>query len=296
MNRRNFLRTSGALSLPALLSTGVAADPAGFFSQFINPDSDKVLVLIRLSGGNDGLNTLIGLDQLDKLSQVRGNIALSASDVIGLNDTTGLHGSMTGMKSLYDEGLLGAVQAVGYPNQNRSHFRSTDIWTSGSASDETETKGWLGRYLELEHAEFPAGYPNEEFPYPLAMTMGNVVSSTCQGSLSNLSVVVNNPFNFLYIAPGGNTSLPNGNYGTEVSYVRELIGQSNQYGAVVQEAANAGNTLAVNYTEGKLSDQLRNIATLIAGGLQTKIYVATLGGFDTHSERHLSHMCYLERY
>ncbi|MCX8210351.1 MAG: DUF1501 domain-containing protein [Lewinella sp.] len=285
MNRRNFLRTSGALSLPALLSTGVAADPAGFFSQFINPDSDKVLVLIRLSGGNDGLNTLIGLDQLDKLSQVRGNIALSASDVIGLNDTTGLHGSMTGMKSLYDEGLLGAVQAVGYPNQNRSHFRSTDIWTSGSASDETETKGWLGRYLELEHAEFPAGYPNEEFPYPLAMTMGNVVSSTCQGSLSNLSVVVNNPFNFLYIAPGGNTSLPNGNYGTEVSYVRELIGQSNQYGAVVQEAANAGNTLAVNYTEGKLSDQLRNIATLIAGGLQTKIYVATLGGFDTHSEQ-----------
>jgi uncharacterized protein (DUF1501 family) len=285
MNRRKFLRASGALSLPALLSSGIAADPASFFSRFINPNSDKVLVLIRLSGGNDGLNTLIGLDQLDNLLQVRGNVALSASDVIGLNTTTGLHGSMTGMKALYDEGLLGAVQAVGYPNQNRSHFRSTDIWTSGSAATETETTGWLGRYLEIDHAEFPTGYPNEEFPYPLAMTMGNVVSSTCQGSLSNLSVVVKNPFNFLYIAPGGNTSLPAGNYGDEVNYVRDLIGQSNQYGSVVQEAANAGNTLAVNYTDGKLSDQLQNIATLIAGGLPTKIYVATLGSFDTHSEQ-----------
>jgi len=267
MNRRNFLRASGALSLPALLSSGIAADPASFFTQFINPDSDRVLVLIRLSGGNDGLNTLIGLDQLDNLNMVRGNVALGASDVIGLNATTGLHGSMTGMKALYDDGMLGAVQAVGYPNQNRSHFRSTDIWTSGSAANETETTA------------------NDQFPYPLAMTMGSVVSSTCQGTLSNLSVVVKNPYNFLYIAPGGNTSLPAGNYGDEVNYVRDLIGQSNQYGQVVQDAANAGNTMAVNYTDGNLSEQLQNIATLIAGGLQTKIYVATIGSFDTHSSQ-----------
>lgn len=283
MNRRNFLRTTGALSLPALLSTGVAADPAGFFSQFINPDSDKILVLIRLSGGNDGLNMLIGLDQLSNLQQVRANIALASNQVLNLNATTGLHGAMTGMKSLYDNGQLLAINAVGYPNQNRSHFRSTDIWTSGSAADETETKGWLGRYLELEHPEYPTGYPNGTYDYPLAMTMGNVVSSTCQGTAANLSVVVNNPFNYLYIAPGGNTSLPNNYYGQEVNYVRDLIGQSNQYGSIVQDAANAGNSLATNYTNGKLSDQLKNIATLISGGLQTKIYVATLGGFDTHS-------------
>lgn len=283
MNRRNFLRTTGALSLPALLSSGIAADPAGFFSQFINPDSDKILVLIRLSGGNDGLNTLIGLDQLSNLQQVRANVALASNQVLQLNATTGLNGVMTGMKSLYDNGQLHAINAVGYPNQNRSHFRSTDIWTSGSAAEETETRGWLGRYLELEHPEYPTGYPNEAYDYPLAMTMGNVVSSTCQGTAANLSVVVNNPFNYLYIAPGGNTALPSNYYGQEVDYVRTLIGQSNQYGAIVQDAANGGNSLATTYTEGNLSRQLKNIATLISGGLQTKIYVATLGGFDTHS-------------
>lgn len=285
MNRRNFLRTTGALSLPALLSSGVAADPAGFFSQFINPDSDKILVLIRLAGGNDGLNTLIGLDQLSNLQQVRSNVALSENQVLLLNDTVGLHGRMTGLKSLFDNGQLGAIQAVGYPNQNRSHFRSTDIWTSGAGSDEIQPKGWLGRYLELEHPEFPTGYPNDPFNYPLAMTMGNVVSSTCQGTSANLSVVVNNPFNYLYIAPGGNTALPNNFYGDEVSYVRGLISQSNQYGAIVQESANAGTSMATTYTEGSLSDQLKNIATLISGGLKTKIYVATLGGFDTHSDQ-----------
>ena len=111
MNRRNFLRTSGALSLPALLSTGAAADPAGFFSQFINPDSDKVLVLIRLSGGNDGLNTLLWLDQLDKLSLVRGNIVLSASDVIVLQDITGLQVSTYATKSPYRVGIRQSVHA-----------------------------------------------------------------------------------------------------------------------------------------------------------------------------------------
>ena len=283
MNRRNFLRTTGAFSLPALLSNGLAADPAGFFTQFINPDSDKVLVLIRLSGGNDGLNTVIGLDQLDNLTQMRENVVLAQNNTLALNSTTALHGAMGSMRDLFNENKLGIVQAVGYPNQNRSHFRSTDIWSSGSEANEYLTTGWLGRYLELDHASFPDGYPNSEFPAPLAMTMGNVVSATCQGSQSNLSVVVNNPFNYLYIAPGGDTALPNTRYGTEVDFVRDLIGQSNAYGSIVQDSANAGNTLATNYTNGSLSNQLRNIATLISGGLQTKVYVATLGGFDTHS-------------
>lgn len=285
MKRRNFLRTAGALSLPALIKGGVAASPLQLFSQFINPNSDRVLVLIRLSGGNDGLNSLIGIDQLSNLQQVRANVALPDNGFINLTPTVGLHQNMTGMKALFDDGKLGAIQAVGYPNQNRSHFRSTDIWTSASASDEVISTGWMGRYLDLDHPEFPEGYPNEEFDYPLAMTMGNVVSETCQGISSNFSVAVNNPFSFTYIAPGGETELPDNYYGDEVSFVRNLIGQSNQYGDIVETAANAGNSLATNYTEGRLSDQLRDIAYLISGGIGTKIFIATLGGFDTHSQQ-----------
>lgn len=283
MKRRNFLRTAGALSLPAFLQGGIAAAPLELFTQFINPNSDKVLVLIRLSGGNDGLNSLIGIDQLSNLQQVRPNVALPNNGYINLTATTGLHKNMTGMKSLFDEGKLSAIQAVGYPNQNRSHFRSTDIWTSASAADEVLSTGWLGRYLDGDHPDFPTDYPTPEFPYPLAMTMGNVVSETCQGVASNFSVAVNNPFSFTYIAPGGETALPNNYYGEEVEFVRSLIGQSNEYGEVVESAANSGNSLATNYTDGTLSRQLRNIAYLLSGGLGTKVFIATLGGFDTHS-------------
>jgi uncharacterized protein (DUF1501 family) len=283
MNRRNFLRTTGALSVPALLQQGIAANPLALFSQLSRSDNDNILVLIRLAGGNDGLNTVIGLDQLENLRQVRSNIVLPDSGIIGLDTNTGLHGVMTGMQELFQEGKLGIVQAAGYPNQNRSHFRSTDIWTTASAANEVITTGWLGRYLEIDHPEYPTNYPNEDFPYPLGMTMGNVVSETCQGQASNFSVAVNNPFNYLYIAPGGNTPLPDNYYGSEVSFVRDLIGQSNTYGAVVQEAAQAGESRSENYTDGSLSRQLRNIATLISGGLGTKVYIATLGGFDTHS-------------
>lgn len=285
MNRRNFLKTGGALSIPALLQSGIAANPLELFSQFINPDSDRVLVLIRLSGGNDGLNSLIGIDQLDNLSQVRPNVALPDTGYVNLTTLTGLHKSMIGMKELFDNGKLGAIQAVGYPNQNRSHFRSTDIWTSASDAETVITTGWLGRYLDGDHPEYPTGYPNEDFESPLAMTMGNVVSETCQGIATNFSVSVNNPFNYQYIAPGGNTPLPSNYYGDELGFVRTLIGQSNQYGSVVQNAANAGASLASNYTSGSLSKQLRDIAYLISGGLETKIFVATLGGFDTHANQ-----------
>ncbi|MEO0733882.1 MAG: hypothetical protein AAFZ52_13680, partial [Bacteroidota bacterium] len=275
MNRRNFFRTTGALSLSSLLTSGLAADPLSFFSALaLNSTNDRILVLIRLAGGNDGLNTVIGLDQLDNLSVVRSNVVIPAEQVLPLTTTTGLHPSMTGMQEMYNNGLLGIVQAVGYPNQNRSHFRSTDIWTSASAANETVSTGWLGRYLDEGHPEYPTGYPNEDFPYPLAITMGNVVSETCQGINSTFSQAVRNPYNFNYIAPGGNTALPDNNYGTEVSFVRQLIGQSNAYGAVVKEAAQLGENL-VEYPDNSLGDQLKNIATLISGGLGTRIYVAT---------------------
>ena len=284
MNRRNFLRTSGALSLPALLNSGIAASPLSLFNQFINPDSDRVLVLIRLAGGNDGLNTVIGRDQLANLRRVRPTVALPNNNITNLTPKVGLHGSMTGMRNLFNDGKLGVVQAVGYANQNRSHFRSTDIWNTASAANEVLTTGWLGRHLATDHPTYPSNYPNPDFPYPLAMTMGNVISQTCQGINSNYGVSVNNPFNYLRITPGGDTPLPDGTkYKDEVSYVRNLIGQSNAYGQVVQSAAEAGNSLATGYTEGRLSKQLKDVAHLISGGLGTKIYVATLNGFDTHS-------------
>lgn len=285
MKRRNFLRSAGMLSLPALIGApGLAAAPNRLLSALMAASTtDNILVLIQLVGGNDGLNTLVPLDQYETLTDLRSNIILPQSSLLGLNTTNALHPSMTAMQNLYLDGHLGIVQSVGYPNQNRSHFRSTDIWTSASESTVEEPTGWLGRMLENDHPSFPEGYPNSGNPHPLAMIMGNVVSATCQGSAANFSLAVRDPFNFTYIAPGGDTPIPSGAYGDELAFVRQTIAQSNEYGSIVTDAANAGNSNTGLYSGSNLSNQLSDIVSLISGGLETRVYVATLGGFDTHA-------------
>lgn len=286
MNRRNFLRTTGAFSLPAFLgTTGLGAAPAALLEAIASANNDdRVLVLIQLLGGNDGLHTVVPLSQYAELAEVRPNIVLPQNSLIPINSNNAFHPAMGEMANLYSDSKLGVIQAVGYPNQNRSHFRSTDIWTSASAANTVVNTGWLGRQLDLSHPTYPDGYPNNNFPDPLAMIMGNVVTATCQGAVANYSLAVRNPFNFTYIAPGGDTPIPNNNYGDELAFVRQTIAQSNEYGQVVMDAADAGNSIA-SYPNTNLAGQLQNIAYLISGGLQTRIYVATLGGFDTHGDQ-----------
>ena len=283
MDRRNFLKRAGALSLPLLGgAAGVKAAGSSMLTALLPPDSDKVLVLVQLTGGNDGLNTLIPLDQLSALQSVRTNVYLPESSLRPITTSLALHGRMQGMQNLFNDGLLSIVQNVGYPNQNRSHFRSTDIWTTASDATTELSTGWIGRHLEVDVPGFPEGYPNSDHPHPPAISMGSVANATCQGTVTNLSQTVNNPFNLTYLAPGGNTPLPNDNYGDELGFLRIAIEQTNAYGAVIQDAANAGDTQAT-YPGYGLGNQLQNVARLISGGLETKVYVVSMGGFDTHA-------------
>ncbi|GAB5551364.1 MAG: hypothetical protein Sapg2KO_09550 [Saprospiraceae bacterium] len=250
----------------------------------MDPENDKVLVLIQLNGGNDGLNTLIPLDQYDTLAELRSTVILPENTLIPLTDTLSLHPSMTGFKSLYEDGKLGMVQSVGYPNQNRSHFRSMDIWQSGSPADETWTTGWLGRYFANNHPGFPNDYPSESYPDPFAITMGNVVSETCQGSAANFSLTLNDPFALSPLAESAGENPTDTPYGMELDFLRTTIAQSNQYAEKITEAAGKGSN-QVAYPSSRLGEQLKNIALLISGGLQTKVYVASIGGFDTHANQ-----------
>lgn len=283
MDRRKFLRRASALSLPLLGGVaGVKAAGSSILTSLLPPDSDRVLVLVQLTGGNDGLNTLIPLNQLSELSSVRNNIYMPENSLRSITTDLAFHSRMEGMQNLFSNGLLSIVQNVGYPNQNRSHFRSTDIWTTASdATTELET-GWLGRHLEVEYNDYPEGFPNADYPHPPAISMGSVANATCQGTITNLSQTVNNPFNLTYLAPGGNTPLPNDNYGDELGFLRVAIEQTNTYGTEIQNAANLGNTLAT-YPDSNLARQLQNVVRLISGGLQTNVYVVSLGGFDTHA-------------
>ncbi len=287
MDRRNFLRAGAALSLPLLSGAPLSASLTNGLRTLINPDSDRVLVLIQLNGGNDGLSTLVPVDQFDKLMRVRSNLMSPQDQLLNIDNNLAFHPSASGMHQIYHDGKMLAVQGVAYPNQNRSHFRSTDIWTSASDANELVTSGWMGRNFQADHPTFPEGFPNEETPHPFAVAMGNQVSQTCQGTGTNFSMAVTDPFNLLTLAGGGNTPIPDNFYGDELGFLRTSIVQANAYGAIVQTVAEQGQSQA-NYPDNRFASELKNVAQLISGGLKSKVYVVSLGGFDTHANQVVS--------
>ena len=143
MKRRNFIKnTAAGVALPGVFQ-GLTLKAFGLnsaMSQLLNPATltNKVLVLVRLSGGNDGLNTVIPLDQYTDLNTSRANIVIPEAQVLKLNGTTltGLNPSLTGVQALYNEGKIKIIQSVSYPDQSYSHFRATDIFMSASDSDQ----------------------------------------------------------------------------------------------------------------------------------------------------------------
>ncbi|MFT6866032.1 MAG: hypothetical protein ACJA08_000859 [Cyclobacteriaceae bacterium] len=287
MNRRNFIKKS-ALSLPLTIGGFEVAAAYGKEWSWLNKismDSDKVLVLIQLNGGNDGLSTFIPLDQYSNLFNARENIIIPEMDLLAVDgvDDLRFHPGLKEMQSLFNQEKMGIVQNVGYPNPNKSHFRSTDIWTSASDSSTIENTGWLGRYVEKIHPDFPDNYPNDENPDPLAITIDTLVSATCQGSQVNMSFAIANLDKLSQLTTQENPSeIPDNAYGNELKFIMQSIEQSNAYGQVINAAADKGNNLSELYPDTKLGDQLRVVAKLISGGLRTKIYVVKLGGFDTH--------------
>ncbi len=251
-----------------------------------NEETDRVLVLIQLNGGNDGLNTLVPLDQYDNLYNVRKNIIIPENKLLKVRGyPIGFHPAFDKINGLFNDRLVGVIQNVGYPLPNKSHFRSTDIWTSASSSTDVITTGWLGRYFDALHPDYPDGYPNQNTPDPIAVTVGSLVSNTCQGPVVNMSIPVTSLNAFKELTGETDTPLPDTPFGKELGYVRESIRQTNAYNETLSAAADKGSN-AVTYppkNENKLAYQLGIVAKLISGGLKTRVYVVNLGGFDTHS-------------
>ncbi len=251
-------------------------------------NEDHVLVLIQLNGGNDGLNTVIPLDQYSNLSTARANILIPDTLVLPLNGylATGLHPSMTGMQQQFNNGKISIVQGVSYPTPNFSHFRATDIWLTASDSSQTLDTGWTGRYLNYEYPNYPAGYPNTSMPDPLALQIGNTQSLALQGPSVNMGMTITDPTNFYNLVNGIQDAAPANNYGHELTYIRQVAQQSMAYASVITAAANNVTQQSTAWPvagTNSLADQLKIVSQLIAGGLKTKIYMVNLSGFDTHS-------------
>ncbi|MCB9308297.1 MAG: DUF1501 domain-containing protein [Lewinellaceae bacterium] len=296
MKRRHFLKYGGtAAAWAGFQLKGFSINPMPrlpflkALAEGGNADN-RVLVLIQLIGGNDGLNTFIPLDQYGNLSNLRSNLLIPENNVLKLNGAiaNGLHPVMTHFRDMYNDGLVSVVQNVGYPNQDYSHFRSTDIWMSASDADELLETGWAGRYLQYQHPSFPDGYPNNDFPDPLAIQIGSVVSLALMGNTVPMGMAISNPQAYYQFVSDIVEPAPDTPYGHELEFVRLVAQQAQVYYQSVKDAADVGSNQSAKYPplgQNYLADQLRIVAQLISGGLQTPVYIVSLDGFDTHSEQ-----------
>ena len=288
MNRRDFMKNASrggaGFALGGFMTRAYGrAEAVGPMAAAALSQTDRVLVIIRLNGGNDGLNTLVNFES-DAYYRARPAIHIKKGDALKLTDEQGLHPRLRGFKELYDEGQLMVVQGVGYPNPNRSHFRSTDIWMTASDADEFWTHGWLGRYLETQTAGLPDAMPE----HPLAVDIGPVLSLALLGKNGAMGIALRNPRQFVYLVERGNKIIEDNQIptpaGYELDFVRRINFESLRYSAQVRDAA-AQSENRVVYPNNSLADKLSLVTRLIAGGLNAKVYLVSQGGYDTHANQ-----------
>ncbi|HMN32607.1 MAG TPA: DUF1501 domain-containing protein [Chitinophagaceae bacterium] len=293
MKRRDFLK----MSTMATLAYSINGNPIHAYGENhllsmiskSRANNDNILVLIQLSGGNDGLNTVIPLDKYSELSNARSNILIDQADVLPLNGqaNTGFHPAMTGLQNLYNTERMNIVQAVSYPNPNFSHFRSTDIMFSASDSNVDIDTGWIGRYIDYRFPGAPLNYPDPNvFLDPLSIQIGSTVSALFTGSNGLNGLAVSGLNNFYQIINGNVDPAPNTPAGHELTYLRFISQQTQSYTQILQNAANLmPQNLATYPTNNNLANQLKIVARLIGGGLKTPVYMVNIGGFDTHDNQ-----------
>jgi uncharacterized protein (DUF1501 family) len=283
LKRRDFIKNASLGAFFPLFFEKQSLFGSGNVTQKLMTN-DNVLVVIQLSGGNDGLNTVIPVNQYDKYLAARTNIAIKEDKLLKVPQAEGigLNPGLAEFSKMMAEGKASIVQDVGYPNPNFSHFRATDIWNTASNSNEIIDSGWGGRFLGLDHPNFPEGYPNNKFPDPLAIQIGSVVTTALQGPIYNMGLSISDTTNFYKLISNETETVPTTLAGKELSYIREMSKQTNKYGDAIKNAALKVATQK-EYPNQSLAAQLKIVARLIAGGLKTKIYYVRLGGFDTHS-------------
>jgi len=242
------------------------------------PPGNKVVVILQLSGGNDGLNTVIPVAN-DIYYSSRPRLGIKKTDAALLNDEAALHPALQDFKALYDDGSLAILNSVGYPNPDRSHFRSMDIWQTGSNSSDVLQTGWIGRYLDAQCNG--CGRPTQ------AMEMDDVLSLALKGD-NEKGIAVKDPRR-LY-----NTS--HEKYFKDISAGHVAAHSHDEqvadylYKTMAETLSSADYIFAQSklrptsaaYPTTELGNNLKTISSLILSDIDTKVYYVSLGSFDTH--------------
>jgi uncharacterized protein (DUF1501 family) len=273
MRRRDFLKNtalaSGAFLIPAFLKPLEAlakSDVTGY----------KNLVIIQLSGGNDGLNTIIPYGN-DIYYQKRSTIAINQADIIKLNDMQGLNPSLSALKEIYDQGWMSIINSVGYPNPDRSHFRSMDIWQTASDSNQFLTTGWIGRYLDSNCQTCKNPYTAIEVDDTLSLAMkGATKKGIAVQDPNKLYQETREPF-FKGLVHDNSEHLNEDNLG----YLYKTMIETYSSADYIQQTSKTYNVTA-QYPATQLGNQLKTVSKFINSGLNTRVYYVSLSGFDTH--------------
>lgn len=266
MDRRGFLKMSSLAGTSLLMPNFLKA--AGM--KMLKFDG-KILVIIQLSGGNDGLNTVVPFKNYDYY-KLRPTIGIAESEVLKLNDSLGFHSALTGLKDIYDQGLLTVINNVGYPNPDRSHFRSMDIWHSGSSSEEFWYSGWLGRYLD---AQCINGKPVHS-----VLEIDDTLSLAVKGEQKN-ALGVTNP-KMLYDSVRSLNIVTNENTGNDnLNYLYKTLADTKQSAEYLYDQSVIYKS-TISYPNTELGKHLKTVAELIMSGCETSVYYCEHTGFDTH--------------
>ncbi len=289
-SRRDFLgqmgltAAAGTLALSGVPVRAFARSP--FLGKLASIETDKILVILQLSGGNDGLNTVIPFRNDDYFNA---RPSLAVRDSLALDGDFGLHPSMDPLTGLFGDGKMGIVHTVGYPDPDLSHFRSTDIWMTGGDGSGVNEFGWAGQYLDSEFPEF-VDSPTD---YPLAVQLGGGAPLLFQGPASQMGMSIQSMELFDRLATTANLysldGLPDNRQGGEMAFLRSVANGSFRYADAIQEASSSGGNSVEYITPNPLAEQLAAVASLIRGGLGTKIYHVSLGSFDTHASQANTH-------
>ena len=286
MKRRKFIKKSlGALAAQITvggLTFQVKASEFAWLASKVAASNNRIFIIIQLSGGNDGLNMIPPLDQMNQYQTLRPTVGLAENTILPLGTTgAGFHPAMTDLKGLYDDGNLLVVQGLSYPNQSFSHFAATQIWSAG-INHAQEATGWMGRFLA---SEYP-GFPNDTFQDPIALQVEDLSSAlfTSSGGIMSSSYSTST-LNSIIANSSAKVSAVADVYGDYLSFVEQQIQLSDIFSSRIAQAGKLGANANNNYPKTPLANKLKAIAKLINGGLQTKIYHVILGGFDTHNNQ-----------
>ena len=273
MKRRDFLIKSSMASsvvlVPSFMKAFESLDPRLF--------GYKKLVVIQLSGGNDGLNTLIPYRN-DLYYSNRQGISIPKNRLIDMNGELGLNENLSPLKALYDKGYLSIINNVGYPNPNRSHFRSTDIWHTASNASEYLDSGWMGRYID-QYGKKP--YTGIEVDDSLSLILkGRTINGVATKDAKKMFNNAKTPFFSKVLETQTETHLSEHNLG----YLYKTMVGAKSSAKYIYETSKTS-TSTKSYPNNPFAKQLKTTAEFINSKLETKVYYVSMGGFDTHANQ-----------